>query len=220
MLTRAMPSLASNNSNQRDENIHQKECSHLQLPAGWIVKTISEYNDLSNFVTDLKYTIDLSGDSNIFLGFDVEWDSLTENDRRNSKPEVLQLATSDGKFIAVLQLQKVFGNVQRTEQMDRWNCLTSLFMHSKVKLCGVGIKADITRLMAHWPEGLFGLGLREKVFDAGQNGIKHNVVGRGEGSLGKLTMKFFNQRLDKVRVVQQKQNACQLFSVSNIHWAT
>ena len=137
------------------------------------------------------------------LGFDVEWDSLTAADKKRQKPEVMQLATADGNYIAVIKLSCVFPGIQpeSTEAMVvKYSVLKSVFDHPRIRASGVGVKGDITRFLKHYHEGLVGLNLQKRVFDATAIGQKQYVVKRGrhEGRLEDLMEKLLGKRIEKV----------------------
>jgi len=178
----------------------------LLLPASYEPHLITSYQSLVEFCNGLIESISVSGDhDDVLLGFDAEWDSLTSEDKQRQKPEILQLATADGKHIAVIKLSKVFPGITKESSeatVTRHNILRTLFDHPRVRASGVGVKGDVNRLLKHYPDGLVGSNLHRRVFDARVIGQRHYVVERGrhKARLQDLTKRLLGRQLNKVRV--------------------
>jgi hypothetical protein len=204
MIVRAIPSLGRDDVGGAMEQ--QQDTSALplmQLPETYDPRAITKYEDLVDFCTSLKTSVD-SSENDVLLGFDVEWDSLTAQDKQRQKPETMQLATSDGKHIAVIDLSKVFAGITMTsdeKMVSSRNVLRTLFDHPKIRASGVGVKSDVTKFLKHYPEGLVGRRLHRQAFDARTIGQKHYVVehGRHKARLQDLCASFLGRRLSKVR---------------------
>ncbi len=115
---------------------------------------IESYDQLALFTAKLQEVIDESADGEkVFIGLDVEWNSLTPDERTDQKPEPLQLATTGG-LIAVIRLESTFHDVIERKNFVAKGALRLVFKHKKVVLCGVGVKNDVNLLYKHFPEEL------------------------------------------------------------------
>lgn len=209
MLIKAMPSLARGDavSASAGDNMNSRQMDPLLLPSAYNPELITSYESLVGFCDSLMESIksiDTSeSDTDVLIGFDVEWDTLTAEDKSRQKPELLQLATSDGKHIAVIKLSSVFQGItmQSLETtVNQHSVLRKLFDDSRVRACGVSVKGDVKRITNHYPEGLVGTNLYHRVFDPTTEGRTHYVIehGRNTGRLKDLTEKFLGKRLNKV----------------------
>jgi hypothetical protein len=145
---------------------------------------------------------DGNGDGNLLLGVDMEWDSLTAEERKQQKPEILQMATADGKNIAVFKLSKVFSGITKDstqETVSKFNILRKLFDHPRIQASGVNVRGDITRFLQYYPEELIGPTTYRRAFDATNVGRKHYVVphGRHTGRLEDLVSTLLGKRIMK-----------------------
>lgn len=206
MIVRAIPSLGRDDVGSGTTMEQDTSALPLmQLPESYDPRAITQYQQLVDFCTSVKSSVDSSDDTNdVLLGFDVEWDSLTAEDKRRQKPETMQLATSDGKHIAVIDLSKVFGGITLTSDektVSSRNVLRTLFDNPRIRASGVGVKSDVTKFLNHYPEELVGRRLHRKAFDARVIGQKHYVVeqGRHKARLQDLCASFLGRRLSKVR---------------------
>jgi hypothetical protein len=172
-LVRAFPSLCRSDTNVPSVAVATEEC-FLDLPSvsRGNIHHVRSYNELEA-CCDLfiKY---LNGcEKRVFLGIDVEWDSLTGSDKQNQLPVLLQLSTDDASIIAIVRLDQVFSEIlslrEQFEEMEetsnnnlleemiqKRNRLSTVLLHPNAVLAGVGVKGDITRLLNHYPAGLFG----------------------------------------------------------------
>ena len=104
---------------------------------------------------------------------------MTAADKKRQKPEVMQLATVDGNYIAVIKLSCVFPGIQpeSTEAtVVKYSVLKSVFDHPRIQASGVGVKGDITRFLKHYHEGLVSSNLQKRVFDALQPLVRSNML--------------------------------------------
>jgi hypothetical protein len=154
---------------------------------------------------------DSSNDSNLTLdlGFDIEWDSLTQDDLHNQIPVIMQLAAIDPQSIIIIRIPQVFPGIVKVggqlsaADMDIWcnehNILRRVLQHPKVRLVGVNVKGDITRVDKHYPEALFGSNLHRQVKDCAQLADKHALFCRNERrGLENMVEKFLDLKMDKV----------------------
>jgi hypothetical protein len=186
MIVHAIPSLGHGDALGTTANSvsRSSELDIIHLPENYRPSVIMEYKDLYTFCATLLQSVNvMDADKDVLLGFDVEWDSLTLKDKKKQKPELMQLATADGKHIAVIKLSKVFFglSLQSNDGMvAKFNALKSLFDHPKVHASGVGVHSDITRFLNDYPEGLVGSSFYRRVFDAKNTGQKHCVIQKGK----------------------------------------
>jgi hypothetical protein len=213
MLTRAFPELATGDWSTTGNNDRPVSfCTMLPLPEQWPRTTITSYAQLQDFCIRLGEFIDACDDDFVLLGLDAEWDSLTLDDRQAQKPVTLQLATSSGDFICVIQLVPTFEKVVSDKSSARHGALRMVLAHEKVKLCGVGVKGDIHKLYKHWPPELFGerLDLDTKCYDPNVVARKlHLISGPKVGQLKHMLERFVGHTIDK-KLARSKWSALQL----------
>ena len=218
-LVRAFPSLCRNDANVPTAADPTEEC-FLDLPSASSrnIHHVKSYNELEACCDLFIEFLDGCGKS-VFLGIDIEWDSLTASDKQNQLPVLLQLSTSDGSIIAIVRLDQVFSEIlslrQQFEDMEETsnndlleemiknrNRLSTVLLHPNAVLAGVGVKGDITRLLNHYPAGLFGqshkLRHSEKIFDCATHARNLGFMRRRESAgLKDLALKFLGRTLDK-----------------------
>jgi hypothetical protein len=153
-----------------------------------------------------------SNDSNVMfdLGFNVEWDSLTQEDLHNQIPVVMQLAANGPQSILVNQIAQVFpGIVKLGGQLsaadidfccNEHNIFRRVLQHPKVRLVGVNVKGNISQVDKHYPEALLGSNLHGQVKDCAQMADKKHALlcwneQRGLESMGE---NFLGLKMDKV----------------------
>lgn len=202
MLTRSFPELAKDDDNR--EGMEEYDgVPVLPLPENWERKTIVTYQQLEAFCVSLQHHIDNNHpvEEIVYVGLDVEWDSLTLEERKDRKPATLQLSTHSGEHMCVIQLAPTFSKIIENESFSSSTALKSLLSNSKVVLCGVGVKSDIRLLYMHWEAAhLFGENLdsNKKIFDPNQV-ARHQlclISGSGTGTLQALCKKFLHQGRD------------------------
>jgi hypothetical protein len=112
---------------------------------------------------------------------DVEWNSLTPEEREAQKPETVQLATTGGE-IGVIRLESTFCDVIERKNFTAKGALWLVFKHPNIILCGVAVKKDINLLYKHYPEELFG----DRLTTVAR---QYHMIesGRGTGTLQRLT---------------------------------
>jgi hypothetical protein len=195
MLTEALPLLATaDRATSADGKDESRRINYplLPLPDDWPRKMIDTYDQLALFTAKLQERIDQSADEEkVFIGLDVEWNSLTPEEREAQKPETLQLATTGGE-IGVIRLESTFCNVIERKNCTSKGALRLVFKHPKVVLCGVPVEKDVNLLYKHCPEELFGdhlTTLPGKIYDPCTVARQYHMIesGRGTGTLQRLT---------------------------------
>jgi hypothetical protein len=109
MLIKAIPSLA-----KHDAIGPQTESSTfplLPLPENHPMHAIDSYAMLSAFCNDLLAYIDNAQEEIVFLGLDIERDSLTRQDLTFKKPAMLQILDEAGNHMCIIKLQPTFGQI-------------------------------------------------------------------------------------------------------------
>jgi hypothetical protein len=213
MLVRAMPSVSRDDTNPPKQD-PRRNLPDAMLPPGAQPIVVTSYEQLLPHCTSLLEVIDAydsSNDSNLTLdlGFDIEWDSLTQDDLHNQIPVIMQLAAIDPQSIIIIRIPQVFPGIVKVggqlsaADMDIWcnehNILRRVLQHPKVRLVGVNVKGDITRVDKHYPEALFGSNLHRQVKDCAQLADKHALFCRNERrGLENMVEKFLDLKMDKV----------------------
>jgi hypothetical protein len=147
----------------------------------------------------------------VFLGIDIKWDSLTASGKQNHQlPVLLQLSTDDASIIAIVRLDQVFSEIlnlwQQFEDMEEVSDndliknrsrLSAVLLHTNAVLVEVGVKGDITRLLNHYPAGLFGQS-QNYIIPKRFSTVQHMQGARRESAgLNDLALKFLGWTLDK-----------------------
>jgi hypothetical protein len=91
----------------------------------------------------------------LVIWFDLEWDSLTIEQRRNPHPEILQLATADGSLYAVAHIMEIFNGIPKNGRRGK-HILVSVLTHRNALIDGVHVNNYITFLTRHYPEEFVG----------------------------------------------------------------
>ena len=226
MIVRAMPSVSQDDTHPPKED-PRRSLPNAALPPGAQPVVVTSYEQLILHCAPLLEVIDACDDSSFDLGFDVEWDSLTQEDLHNQIPIIMQLASIDPQSILVIRIPQVFPEIVKfggrlsAADMNTWcdehNILRRLLQDPKVRLVGVNVKGDITRVDKHYPEALFGSNLDRKIIDCAQLADKHALFCRNERrGLQSMVEKFLGLKMDKVSHTRPLQQClCDALFASN-----
>jgi hypothetical protein len=177
----------------------------LKLPCQSKVKTLNTYaHQLVPVAVEVLEHLDSRQEETLLvIGFDLEWDSLTVEQRSNSHPEILQLATADGSLYDFAHIMEIYNGIPENGRKDK-PVLASILRHRNALLVGVHVNNDTTFLIHHYPNEFMGAKdtLKRKYFELAVQARCASLIvnAQGEGKLASLLQIFDEQGLDKVNI--------------------
>jgi hypothetical protein len=108
MLARAFKSLVKDDTKSNSNDGHEPS----KMPVDYNRRAITRYETFVPIGLEfLKRLYACQEGMMVFIGFDIEWDALIEEEKNNPQPTTLQLATSDGKLRDVVHLIHMYSQI-------------------------------------------------------------------------------------------------------------